>query len=58
MIKIQVEINDAEIRWVLQRLIDAGINPHPALLEIGEEVVDSTITHQQEILTKLLNVDE
>lgn len=27
---------------MLQRLIDAGINPRPALLEIGEELVDST----------------
>lgn len=40
--RIQVEVDDAEIRRVLQRLIDAGINPRPALLEIGEELVDST----------------
>lgn len=42
MIKIQVEVDDAEIRRVLQRLIDAAINPRPALLEIGEDLIDST----------------
>ena len=40
--RIQVEVDDAEVRRMLQRLIDAGTNPRPALLEIGEELVDST----------------
>lgn len=40
--RIQVEFDDTEVRRMLQRLIDAGINPRPALLEIGEELVDST----------------
>lgn len=42
MIKIQIEVDDAQIRRMLQRLIDAGTNPRPALLEIGEDLVDST----------------
>lgn len=42
MIKIQIEVDDAEIRRMLQRLINAGTNPRPALLEIGEDLVDST----------------
>lgn len=42
MIKIQIEVDDAEIRRMLQRLIDAAINPRTALLEIGLELQDST----------------
>ena len=40
--RIQVEVDDAEIRRALQRLIDAGINPRPALLEIGDDLIVST----------------
>lgn len=40
--RIQVEFDDTEVRRMLQRLIDSGNNPRPALLEIGEELVDST----------------
>lgn len=40
--RILVEYDDREVTRMLQRLIDAGINPRPALLEIGEELVDST----------------
>ncbi|MDR4518954.1 MAG: phage virion morphogenesis protein [Nitrosomonas sp.] len=42
MIKIQIEIDDRAVTQMLQRLIDAGRNPRPALLEIGEELLDST----------------
>lgn len=41
MINIQIEIDDRAVRQMLQRLIDAGQNPRPALQEIGEELVDS-----------------
>lgn len=40
--RIQVDYDDQEVTRLLQRLIDAGGNPRPALLEIGEELVDST----------------
>lgn len=40
--RIQVEFDDREVTRMLQRLIDAGINPRPALLEIGDELIDST----------------
>lgn len=40
--RIQVDYDDKEVTRMLQRLIDAGINPRPALLGIGEELVDST----------------
>ncbi|MBP9100484.1 MAG: phage virion morphogenesis protein [Nitrosomonas sp.] len=40
--RIQVDYDDKEVTRMLRRLIDAGINPRPALLEIGEELVDST----------------
>jgi len=40
--RIQVDYDDTEVTRMLQRLIDAGGNPRPALLEIGEELVDST----------------
>lgn len=40
--RIQIEYDGADVTRMLQRLIDAGINPRPALKEIGEELVDST----------------
>lgn len=42
MIKIQIEIDDRAVTQMLQRLIDAGQNPRPALLEVGEDLVEST----------------
>ncbi len=40
--RIVVDYDDTEVTRMLQRLIDAGGNPRPALLEIGEELVEST----------------
>lgn len=40
--RIVVDYDDTEVTRMLQRLIDAGINPRPALLGIGEELVEST----------------
>lgn len=40
--RILIDYDDKDVTRMLQRLIDAGINPRPALLEIGEELVDST----------------
>lgn len=40
---ITIEINDAQVRAVLNRLAKRGRNPRPALLEIGEELRDSTL---------------
>lgn len=40
--RIQVDYDDTEVTRMLQRLIDAGGNPRPALKEIGEELVEST----------------
>lgn len=40
--RIQVEYDDTEVTRMLTRLIDASGNPRPALLEIGEDLVDST----------------
>lgn len=42
MIKIQIEIDDSKVTQMLQRLIDAGQNPRPALLEVGEDLTEST----------------
>jgi phage virion morphogenesis protein len=42
MIKIQIEIDDRAVTQMLQRLIDAAQNPRPALLEVGEDLVEST----------------
>jgi len=42
MINIHIEVDDRKVVQMLQRLIDAGQNPRPALLEIGEDLVDST----------------
>lgn len=42
MIKIQIEIDDRAVTQMLQRLIDAGQNPRPALLGVGEDLVEST----------------
>lgn len=42
MIKIQIEIDDSKVTQMLQRLIDAGQNPRPALLEIGGDWTEST----------------
>lgn len=40
--RILIDYDDREVTRMLQRLIDSGNNPRPALLEIGEELVDST----------------
>lgn len=40
--RILIDYDDREVTRMLQRLIDSGSNPRPALLEIGEELVDST----------------
>lgn len=42
MIKIQIEIDDSKVTQMLQRLIDAAQNPRPALLEVGEDLTEST----------------
>lgn len=36
-----VDYDDTEVTRMLQRLIDAGINPSPALKEIGEDLTGS-----------------
>lgn len=40
---ITIEINDAQVRAVLDRLAQRGRNPRAALLEIGEELRESTL---------------
>ena len=40
---ITVEIKDAEVLAMLNRLAKRGSNPRPALLAIGEELADSTL---------------
>lgn len=40
---IRAEISDAELNAWLDRLRDFAHDPSPALLEIGEELVDSTL---------------
>jgi phage virion morphogenesis protein len=40
---ITIEIDDAQVRAVLDRLARRAANPRPALLEIGEELTESTL---------------
>ncbi|SFK92376.1 phage virion morphogenesis (putative tail completion) protein [Nitrosomonas aestuarii] len=42
MINIHLEVDDRKVVQMLQRLINAAENPRPALLEIGEDLTDST----------------
>jgi phage virion morphogenesis protein len=40
---ITIEIDDAQVRAVLDKLARRAANPRPALLEIGEELRESTL---------------
>lgn len=39
--RIQIDYDDRQVTQMLQRLIDAGTSPRPALKEIGEDLADS-----------------